>query len=127
MLVHFTRESLCYSHGCMNVSYTLSYIHVPFCLMYLREIPLALRLSQMALRGMLLYAFSKLMNTICKSFFFRSINFSINLLKTWISSVVYHPSMKLNLFSLITISCLIFFSITFTHNFIVWLRSLIPP
>ena len=58
--------------------------------------------------GMLSYTFSKSMNTICKSFFW-SLYFSISLRKTIIASLVDHPGMKWNWFSLITVSCLIIF------------------
>ena len=103
---------------------TLLYI-LCITLMYLREIPLYLRLPQTMLRGMLSYVFSMSMNTICKSFF-RSLYFSISLLKRWIVSVVDLSDMNPNCFSLITVFRLILFSINLSHSFIVWLRILIP-
>ena len=108
---------------CMLVD-TLSYMS---CItsMYLHEIPLLLRLSQMMLCGMLSYAFSRSTNTRCKSFF-RSLYFSISLIKIGIASVVDLPGINPNWFSLITVSRLILFSITHSHSFIVCLRSLIP-
>ena len=58
---------------------------------WLRENPLGSRFSQMVYRGMLSESFSKTINTICKSFFV-SLYFSINLLNTYIASVVDFPS-----------------------------------
>ena len=87
---------------------------------WIRESPLASKLSQMIYRSMLL----KFINTICRPFFL-SLYFFVSLLNTCIALVVYLPGMKSNRCSLITTSCLILFSITFSHNFIVWLRSLI--
>ena len=101
---------------------TLSYIS-RIALIYLNEIPLALRLSQMIRPGMLSYAFSKSMNTICKSFLC-SLYFSLNLLKTWIA---LRPSWHETEFVIFDY-CLLSDSPLYhsSHNFIVWLWSLIP-
>ncbi|MFS7977479.1 hypothetical protein Hanom_Chr10g00904441 [Helianthus anomalus] len=56
------------------------------------------KLSQISCRGTVSYAFSRSINTICKSCFF-ALYFSINLLRICIASLVDLPFMNPNWFT----------------------------